>query len=117
MGTRRRNHPDDVAVSGDRSIGADGRRKEPVGNNVDLRTGEYQNTIGAPQLTVVWKDPEFDPKQRAFYYVRVLEIPTPRYSLLDAIALGIDVKKTNRPATIQERVYSSPIWYNPRGAE
>jgi hypothetical protein len=103
----------DVAVSGDRKIGADGRCKEPVGNTVDLKTGRYTNTIGAPELSAYWTDPDFDPEQAAFYYVRALEIPTPRYSLLDALALGIDVKETGRPATIQERVYSSPIWYTP----
>ena len=102
----------DAAVSGDRSIGPDGRCREPVGNTVDLKTGAYEDTIGSPQLVTVWTDPDFDPKQRAFYYVRVLQIPTPRYSLLDAVALGIDVKETHRPPTIQERVYSSPIWYS-----
>lgn len=103
----------DVAVSGDRVIGKDGRCMEPVGNTVDLETGKYTNDIGAPELVASWTDPDFDPSARAFYYVRALEIPTPRYSLLDAIALGIDVSETNHPATIQERVYSSPIWYTP----
>jgi hypothetical protein len=103
----------DVAVSGDRTIAEDGRCEEPVGNTVDLETGLYTNTIGTPELATVWTDPDFDPGQAAFYYVRALEIPTPRYSLLDSIALGIDVSETNRPATIQERVYSSPIWYTP----
>jgi hypothetical protein len=103
----------DVAVSGDRKIAADGRCREAVGNTVDLKTGLYTNSIGAPQLTTWWTDPDFDPEQAAFYYVRALEIPTPRYSLLDAIALGIDVEETGHPATIQERVYSSPIWYTP----
>jgi hypothetical protein len=98
----------DVALSDDREDGS-----VPVGNTVDLSTGKYTNTIGATEFSVVWSDPDFDPGQRAFYYARVLEIPTPRYSLLDAIALGIDVKETGRPATIQERVYSSPIWYSP----
>jgi hypothetical protein len=98
----------DVALSGDRKDGT-----VPVGNTVDLKTGKYSNTIGANEFTVVWNDPDFDPGQRAFYYARVLEIPTPRYSLLDAIALGIDVRETGHPATIQERVYSSPIWYVP----
>jgi hypothetical protein len=101
----------DVAVSGERSIDANGRAMEPVGNTVDLETGKYTNSIGAAQLTTTWKDPDFDASQPAFYYVRALEIPTPRYSLLDAIELGIDVKETGHPATIQERVYSSPIWY------
>ncbi len=98
----------DVALSDERSDGS-----VPVGNTVDLATGKYTNTIGAAELAALWRDPDFDPSQPAFYYVRVLQIPTPRYSLLDAIALGIDVAATNRPATIQERVYSSPIWYTP----
>ena len=97
----------DVALSGDRKDGS-----EKVGNTVDLKTGKYTNTIGDSELSTLWTDPDFDASQSAFYYVRVLEIPTPRYSLLDAIKLGIDVKETNHPATIQERVYSSPIWYN-----
>ena len=98
----------DVALS-------DGRRdgSEKVGNTVNLETGEYSNTIGAEQLTAFWEDPDFDPAQDAFYYARVLQIPTPRYSLLDSIALGIDWRDTKRPATIQERAYSSPIWFNP----
>jgi len=98
----------DVALSDGRSTGS-----ESVGNTVDLKTGQYTNTIGDVQLATVWTDPDFNPKQSAFYYARVLQIPTPRYSLLDAIALGIDPEETNRPATIQERVYSSPIWYTP----
>jgi hypothetical protein len=98
----------DVALSDGRTDGA-----TPVGNTVDLATGEYAKTIGAPSLTAVWTDPDFDPEQRAFYYVRALQIPTPRYSLLDALALGINPEETGRPASIQERVYSSPIWYTP----
>ncbi|WMI69045.1 DUF3604 domain-containing protein [Mangrovimonas sp. YM274] len=98
----------DVALSDGRTDG-----KQKVGNTVDLKTGKYTNSIGATELKVFWKDPDFNPSQSAFYYVRVLEIPTPRYSLYDAIELGIDVKETNHPATIQERIYSSPIWYNP----
>ncbi|WP_224491618.1 DUF3604 domain-containing protein [Robertkochia flava] len=97
----------DVALSGDRTDGS-----QKVGNTVDLTTGKYTNSIGAPELSVVWTDPEFDATQNAFYYVRALEIPTPRYSLLGALELGIDVKETGHPATIQERVYSSPIWYS-----
>ena len=62
-------------------------------------------------MTAVWTDPEFDAAQDAFYYARVLEIPTPRYSLMDAIALGIEPEQTGKPLTIQERVYSSAIWY------
>jgi len=102
----------DVAWSGERTIGRDGKLPS-VGNTVDLATGLYTNTIGAMQLSAVWSDPDFDPRQAAFYYVRVLEIPTPRHSLFDALALGIDVAETGYPATIQERAYSSPIWYTP----
>lgn len=103
----------DLAVSDGRKIDGNGRCETPVGNTVDLTTARYDNSIGAESLTAVWQDPDFDPDRAAFYYVRALEIPTPRYSLYDAIALGIDVAETGRPATIQERVYSSPIWYAP----
>jgi hypothetical protein len=102
----------DVAWSDDRQPGADGKLPA-VGNTVDLATGRYANSIGETALSVAWTDPGFDAQQSAFYYVRVLEIPTPRYSLLDAIALGLDVEQTGRPATLQERAYSSPIWYSP----
>ena len=102
----------DVALSDGRTLGADGKAP-PVGNTVDIRTGNWTNEIGDPELAAVWSDPDFDAGKRAFYYVRVLEIPTPRSTLFDAIALGIDVKETGNPATIQERAYSSPIWYTP----
>jgi len=101
-----------IAWSGDRRLQADGRLPD-VGNTVDLKTARYTNDIGAVQLATVWKDPSFDPKETAFYYLRVIEIPTPRHSLFDALALGIDVTETKQPATIQERAYSSPIWYSP----
>ena len=102
----------DVVWSGKRKKGANGK-VPAVGNTVNLETGAYTNTIGTAQLAATWTDPEFDPTQRAFYYARVLQIPTPRYSLFDAIALQMDVKETGHPATIQERAYSSPIWYTP----
>lgn len=102
----------DVAWAGDRTIGADGKLP-PIANTVDLSTGFYDNATGAAQLTTVWEDPDFDSDQLAFYYVRVLEIPTPRHSLYDALALGIDVSETEHAATLQERAYSSPIWYTP----
>ena len=101
-----------MALSDDRTVGADGK-VAPVGNTVDVTTGNWTNDIGDPELAVAWTDPDFDPAKRAFYYVRVLQIPTPRHTLYDAIALGIDVKETGHPATIQERAYSSPIWYTP----
>ncbi len=105
----------DVVWSGNRVKGADGK-VPAVGNTVDVKTAHYTNTIGAAQLSTVWTDPDFKPDQLAFYYVRVLEIPTPRHSLFDALALGIDPKDTDEPTSIQERAYSSPIWYTPAGA-
>jgi hypothetical protein len=102
----------DVAWSGDREAGADGK-VPPVGSTVDLTTGNWTNDIGDPELAAAWTDPDFDPSKRAFYYVRVIQIPTPRTSLYDAIALGLDPKETGNPPTIQERAYSSPIWYTP----
>ena len=102
----------DVVWSGQRKLDANGKLPA-VGNTVDVKTASYTNTIGAAQLATVWTDPNFDRNQRAFYYVRVLEIPTPRHSLYDAVALGIDVTETKQPASIQERAYSSPIWYTP----
>ncbi len=83
-----------------------------VGSTVDLKTGEWDNSIGAPSLRTLWQDPSFEPEQAAFYYVRVLEIPTPRHSHLDAIALGLEAAAEGT-TTIQERAYSSPIWYQP----
>ncbi len=101
-----------VALSDGRKVGNDGKVK-PVGNTVNVKTATYTNSIGDTELATVWKDPDFDPSQRALYYARVLQIPTPRHTLYDAIALGIDPEETGRPATIQERAYSSPIWYTP----
>jgi hypothetical protein len=101
----------DVAWSGERLPTADGSLP-PVGNTVDEATASYSNDIGSAQLTAMWEDPEFDPIQSAFYYVRVLQIPTPRHSLYDAAALRIK-PPAEYPASIQERAYSSPIWYKP----
>ncbi len=102
----------DVAVSDDRQIDADGRCRTPVGNTVDLANATWSNTIGDPELIAVWEDPEFDPDQRAFYYARVLEIPTPRWTAYDARYYGIDLPEDVRMTT-QERGYTSPIWYTP----
>jgi len=102
----------DVVWSDGRERGENGK-VPAVGNTVDVATGSYTNSIGDAQLSAVWKDPDFNRKQRAFYYARVIQIPTPRHTLFDAIALGIDVEETGNPATIQERAYSSPIWYTP----
>ncbi len=103
----------DIAVSGDRKIGADGRAREPVGSTVDIENAAYTNTIGAPLLAGYWEDPDFNPKQSAFYYVRILEIPTPRWTTYDAAFFGID-RPDNVPATVQDRAYTSPIWYTPK---
>lgn len=102
----------DVTWSDDRELDDDGNLP-PLGNTVDLATGRYTNDIGDAQLSAVWRDPDFDPSLRAFYYVRVIQIPTPRHTTYDAIALRIDPAQTGHPALIQERAYSSPIWYTP----
>ena len=101
----------DVVWSGDRTPGSDGKLP-PVGSTVDVANATWTNTIGSPELIKVWKDPEFDPTQRAFYYVRVLEIPTPRWTAYDAKRFGIEPPKDAR-LTLQERGYTSPIWYSP----
>ena len=101
----------DVAWSGDRKAGADGK-VPPVGSTVDAANAIWSNTIGAPELIAVWKDPDFDPKQRAFYYGRVLEIPTPRWTTYDAKYYGVKLAP-EVPIEIQERAYTSPIWYTP----
>jgi hypothetical protein len=102
----------DVAVSDGRTVGADGRCRQPVGNTVDIEKATWTNNIGAPVLGAHWTDPDFDPKQDAFYYVRVLEIPTPRWTSYDAAFFGIE-RPDNVPATLQDRAYTSPIWYTP----
>ena len=104
-------HIFDVAWSDDRRPDTAGKLPA-VGNTVDLMTGRHTDDIGATEFSVLWSDPTFDPGQSAFYYVRVLQIPTVRHSQLDAIALGQDTPYEG-PATIQERAYSSPIWFKP----
>jgi hypothetical protein len=101
----------DVAWSGERKPGSDGKLPA-VGNTVDVKTASYTNTIGAPELGTVWRDPDFDADQRAFYYARVLEIPTPRWSTFDAFRFGIPIPE-GAPVSTQERAYTSPIWYTP----
>ncbi|MCP5164639.1 MAG: DUF3604 domain-containing protein [Pseudomonadales bacterium] len=100
-----------VAWSGERELAADGSLPA-VGDTVDPASASYSNSIGAAQLATVWTDPEFDPAQSAFYYVRVLQIPTPRHSQYDAVALGLD-RAGDFPVAIQERAYTSPVWYSP----
>ena len=103
----------DVAWAGDNRLQSDGTLT-PIGDSVDLATGQTDNSIGTPSLSTVWADPDFDADQAAFYYVRVLQIPTARHSLLDKLALADDSIDTRRPDTIQERAYTSPVWYRPR---
>ena len=102
----------DVAVSDGREIGADGRCRQPVGDSVDIDAATYTNSIGDALLAAHWKDPDFDPKESAFYYVRVIEIPTPRWTTYDAAVFGIE-RPDIVPATVQDRAYTSPIWYTP----
>jgi hypothetical protein len=102
----------DVAVSDDREIGDDGRSNEAVGSTVDVANATYTNSIGDALLMAYWKDPDFDPKERAFYYVRVIEIPTPRWTAYDAKRFGIKMPEEVR-MTVQDRAYTSPIWYTP----
>ncbi len=103
----------DLAVAGDGVIGEDGRCRTDVGNTVNVRGATYTNSIGAPFLQAYWCDPAFDPQERAFYYVRVLEIPTPRWTTFDAKVFGVEVPQ-DVPTSIQERAYTSPIWYTPK---
>lgn len=100
----------DVAWSAGREPDAATGTLPPVGNTVDVAKASYGNDIGAAELHAVWEDPDFDPAQPAFWYVRVLEIPTPRWSTYDAKTVGVPAPA---PASIQERAWSSPIWYQP----
>ena len=102
----------DVAWSGERKPGADGK-VPAVGNTVDAKTASWTNTIGASELGGVWTDPDFDPQQRAFYYARVLEIPTPRWSTYDAFRFGVPIPD-EAPVSTQDRAYTAPIWYTPK---
>ena len=101
----------DVACSEKRSI-KNNRCDKEVGNTVDIKTATYLNSIGNTMLNAFWQDPEFNPEQRAFYYARVLEIPTPRWTTYDAVRFGVALPK-DVPAAQQDRAYTSPIWYNP----
>jgi hypothetical protein len=89
-----------------------GGKVPPVGNTVDVANATWMNTIGDPELIAVWKDPEFNASLKAFYYARVIEIPTPRWTAYDAKRFGLEVG-SEVPMTIQERAYTSPIWYTP----
>jgi hypothetical protein len=101
----------DVVWSGDRKPGAGGK-VPAVGDTVDVANATWTNTIGAPELIAVWKDPDFDPSQPAFYYARVIEIPTPRWTAYEAKRFGVTMDP-EVPMTTTERAYTSPIWYTP----
>ena len=102
----------DVAWSGGRQPGADGKLP-PVGNTVDVENATWTNSIGATELIAAWTDPDFNPEHSAFYYARVLEIPTPRWTAYEAKRFGIQMPD-EVPMITQERAYTSPIWYTPR---
>ena len=97
--------------SGDRHPDANGKLP-PVGNTVDIEAANWTNTIGASELATIWADPDFDANESAFYYVRVLEIPTPRWVLYDKVRLGAEIPE-GVELIHQERAYTSPIWYTP----
>ena len=103
----------DVALADNRKVDPKTGKVPPVGNTVDLKTATYTNTIGDTELRTVWTDPEFDPSVASLYYLRVLEIPTPRWSTIHAIASKTELPETI-VKTIQERGWSSPIWYTPK---
>ncbi|WP_146347391.1 DUF3604 domain-containing protein [Falsiphaeobacter marinintestinus] len=106
-------HVHDVVWAGDREPGSDGKLPA-IGNTVDLSVPTWSNAIGAAQLETVWTDPDFDPTQNAFYYARVIEIPTPRWTAYDAVRFDIDMPPEVKMIT-RERAYTSPIWYTPKG--
>jgi len=103
----------DVAWSDDRKPDAKGKLPS-VGNTVDVANATWTNTIGTTELITVWKDPDFDVKENAFYYARVIEIPTPRWTAFDAKYFKVNMPK-KVPMTTTERAYTSPIWYKPKG--
>jgi hypothetical protein len=100
----------EVAWAGERALDPVSGKLPAVGSTVDVAAATYANTIGGAELDRVWTDPEFDAAKPAFYYVRVLEIPTPRWSTFDAKTLGVAAPE---PQVLQERAYSSPLWYLP----
>jgi hypothetical protein len=105
----------DISLSNGRRVDPRTGKAPPVGNTVDLKTATYQNTIGATELGTVWRDPDFNPAVPAAYYLRVLEIPTPRWSTIVSVKRHEPLPK-DTPATLQERAWTSPIWYVPPAA-
>jgi hypothetical protein len=105
-------HVHDVVWSSDRKPDSDGKLPL-VGNTVNVKSATWTNTIGSPELITIWHDPDFDPAQKAFYYARVIEIPTPRWTAYDAAYFGEGEVAPEVPMTVTERAYTSPIWYVP----
>ena len=103
----------DVVWSDARKPGPDGKLP-PVGNTVDVKKATWSNSIGSPELIGAWRDPDFDPNERAFYYARVIEIPTPRWTAYEAMRFNVEMPD-EVPMTHTERAYTSPIWYTPKG--
>ncbi len=104
-------------------VASDGRQPDPrtghmplVGSTVDVSAAAYTNDIGATELAAGWTDPDFDPTLACVYYARILEIPTPRWSTYDAVRHGLPIP-TNAPATVQQRAWTSPVWYTPSGQD
>ena len=102
----------DVAWSGDRTPDAKTGKLPSIGSTVNIAEASYSNEIGAAHLATRWQDPDFDSRERAFYYVRVLEIPRPRWTAYDAAYFKLDLPE-EIPMTLQDRAYTSPIWYTP----
>ena len=102
----------DVAASGGRVPGPHGGALPPVGDTVDVTAATYRNDIGAAELSAAWTDPDFDPSLACVYYARILEIPTPRWSTYDAVQHGKPLPD-NVPASVQQRAWTSPVWYTP----
>ncbi len=102
----------DIAWSKHRKHNPETGKLELIGNTVDAETATFDNSIGATQLAAVWQDPDFNANVRAFYYVRVLEIPRPRWTTIDAAYFNLKIPK-GAPESIQDRAYTSPIWYTP----
>ena len=101
----------EAAAGGDKRMRRGGKVR-PIKSTVDLDTATYTNTVGAASLSTYWEDPDFDPAERAFYYMRVIEIPTPRWTAYDRVRLGNAVDPRDSQV-VQDRAYSSPIWYSP----
>ena len=101
-----------MALSDGRNTDLSGKAPA-VGNTVNVEEASYTNSIGDPELAVVWTDPDFKPDDLAYYYVRVIEIPTPRWPAYDAKFYGSEDVPKHVQMVTQERAYTSPIWYTP----